>query len=293
MAEGRIRYILAAMAYIYWNVRPEIFQLGPFAVRWYGVLFALLFAIGYALGRWQWRIENKDPQTVDTLLVYLIVGTVVGARLGHCLFYEPGYYLHHPMEILQVWKGGLASHGGAIGVMVALYLYSRRHADQPMLWLLDRVALATALGGSLIRLGNLFNSEILGQPTQVPWAFVFARVDAVPRHPAQLYESIAYLLVFIGLMWIYWRMRGTTPHGLLTGIFFVTVFVFRFLIEFIKERQADYEQKLPLSVGQLLSIPFIIAGVVLIKRALAKRLTEQPGSQSPRVSKTTRSTRAL
>src|SRR5215471_9642094 len=138
MAQDRIGYILAAMAYIYWNIRPEIFQIGPVAVRWYGVLFALLFAIGYAIGRWQWRIEHKDVQSLDSLLVYLIVGTIVGARLGHCLFYEPGYYLHHPIEIPQVWKGGLASHGGAIGVMVAIYLYSRRHSDQPMLWLLDR-----------------------------------------------------------------------------------------------------------------------------------------------------------
>jgi phosphatidylglycerol:prolipoprotein diacylglycerol transferase len=257
------------MAYIYWSVRPEIFQLGPFAIRWYGVLFALLFAIGYLLGRWMLRTEHKNEQNLDTLLVYLIAGTIIGARLGHCLFYDPAYYWHHPMEILQVWKGGLASHGGAFGVLIALYLYSRRHPDQPYLSLLDRVVVATALGGTLIRLGNLFNSEIVGNPTNVPWAFVFERNDAVPRHPAQLYEAAAYLVVFVCLLLMYRRMRANTPPGLLVGFFLVTVFTARFLIEFVKERQAAYEQNLSLSVGQWLSIPFVVAGVILIWRAVS------------------------
>ncbi len=258
------------MAYIYWNVRPEIFHLGPFAVRWYGVLFALLFAIGYLMGRWMMRVEHKDEQSLDTLLVYLVLGTVIGARLGHCFFYEPGYFLHHPLEILEVWKGGLASHGGAIGVMVALYLYSRHHPDQPFIWLLDRVVVPTALGGVLIRLGNLFNSEILGDPTRVPWAFVFLRVDDKPRHPAQLYEAIAYLIIFVFLFLLYRRLKARTPSGLLLGCFFATVFTARFLIEFVKERQATYEQNLPLSVGQFLSIPFVLAGLILIWRALER-----------------------
>ncbi len=257
------------MAFIYWNVSPEIVRFGAFSLRWYGVFFAILFAIGYLMGRWMMRIEHKDVASLDTLLVYLILGTIIGARLGHCFFYEPGYFLRHPIEILEVWKGGLASHGGAIGVMIALYLYSRRHPDQPLMWLLDRVVVPTALGGVLIRLGNLFNSEILGDPTQVPWAFVFLRVDSVPRHPAQLYEALAYLLIFIGLFLLYRRLRAATPPGLLVGIFFASVFTARFFIEFVKERQATYEQNLPLSVGQLLSIPFVVAGLVLIWRALA------------------------
>jgi prolipoprotein diacylglyceryl transferase len=267
---ARLNWVyLGPMAYFYWNVQPEIFQLGPLAVRWYGVLLALLFAVGYLLGRWMFQTEHKNAQNLDTLLVYLIAGTIIGARLGHCLFYDPIYYWHHPLEMVEVWKGGLASHGGALGVLIALLLYSRRHPDQPYLWLLDRVVVATALGGALIRLGNLFNSEIVGNPTTVPWAFVFARNDAVPRHPAQLYEAAAYLVVFVCLLLMYRRLRAKTPQGLLVGVFLVTVFAARFLIEFVKERQASYEQNLPLSVGQWLSIPFLIAGVVLIWRAVS------------------------
>jgi phosphatidylglycerol---prolipoprotein diacylglyceryl transferase len=153
--------------------------------------------------------------------------------------------------------------------MIALYLYSRHHPDQPLMWLLDRVVVPTALGGVLIRTGNLFNSEILGDPTQVPWAFVFLRVDSVPRHPAQLYEALAYLVIFLFLFFLYRRLRAATPPGLLVGSFFASVFTARFLIEFVKERQATYEQNLPLSVGQLLSIPFVLAGLILIWRALA------------------------
>ncbi len=270
------------MAYIYWNVRPEIFHVGPIAIRWYGLLFALLFTVGYLIGRWMMRVEHKDERSLDSLLVYLILGTIVGARLGHCFFYEPQYFLRHPLEILEVWKGGLASHGGALGVLCALYLYSRHHPDQPLMWLLDRVVVPTALGGVLIRLGNLFNSEILGEPTHVPWAFVFLRVDSIPRHPAQLYEALAYLLIFLVLILLYRRLQAGTPAGLLVGTFFATVFASRFLIEFVKERQATYEQNLPLSVGQFLSIPFIVTGLVLVWRALARpKDAEGPAHQGP------------
>ncbi|HEV2394213.1 MAG TPA: prolipoprotein diacylglyceryl transferase [Verrucomicrobiae bacterium] len=256
------------MAYIFWNVQPEAFHLGPLTVRWYGLFFAALFAIGYLIARWQFRIEHKNETDLDTLLVYIVAGTIVGARLGHCLFYDPAYYLQNPLEILEVWKGGLASHGGALGVLIAIYLYCRRRPDQPYLWLLDRVVVPTALGGCFIRLGNLFNSEILGTPTHVPWAFIFHREDDMPRHPAQLYEAVAYALVFILLLLLYRRYRAATPRGLLLGTFLVSVFSFRFLIEFVKQRQAAYEQNFLISVGQWLSIPFIIAGVVLLWRAL-------------------------
>jgi phosphatidylglycerol:prolipoprotein diacylglycerol transferase len=258
------------MAYIYWDVQPILVHLGPFTVRWYGLFFALLFIIGYWIARWQFRLEHKDLASLDTLLIYIVLGTIIGARLGHCLFYEPDYYLRHPIEILEVWRGGLASHGGAIGVLTALFLYTRREPDQPYLWLLDRVAVPTALGGFFIRMGNLFNSEILGTPSQLPWAFVFAREDLVPRHPAQLYEALAYLLVFFGLLWVYNRLRERTPRGLLLGLFLVSVFTFRFFIEFVKEHQADYQTGLPLKVGQLLSLPFIAAGIVLLYRALRR-----------------------
>jgi phosphatidylglycerol---prolipoprotein diacylglyceryl transferase len=264
------------MAYIYWDVRPVLVQFGPLAVRWYGLFFALLFAIGYAIARWEFRIEHKDVTTLDSLLVYMVLGTIIGARLGHCLFYEPDFYLSHPVEILKIWHGGLASHGGALGNLIAIYLYSRRHPDQPYLWLLDRVVVPTALGGCFIRLGNLFNSEILGTPSHLPWAFIFAREDLVPRHPAQLYESLAYLLVFFGLLWVYHRLRDRTPPGLLLGLFLLSVFTFRFLIEFVKQRQADYGHNMPLSVGQLLSLPFILAGIVFTWRALHRHSAKPP-----------------
>lgn len=265
------------MAFIYWNVDPILVHLGPLAIRWYGLFFAILFALGYLIARWQFRLEHKDESSLDTLLACMIAGSIIGARLGHVLFYDPAYYFQHPLEIPQVWKGGLASHGGAIGILIALYLYSRRHRDQPYLWLLDRVVVPTALGGCMIRLGNLFNSEILGTPTHVPWAFIFAREDNVPRHPAQLYESFAYALIFVALMLVYNRLRARTPRGLLLGLFFASVFTLRFLIEFVKERQASYETGLPLSVGQLLSIPFILIGLFFVWRALAKK---QPDNAS-------------
>ena len=252
---------------IHWDVSPELLRLGPFALRWYGLCFALGFLLGYFIVRWIFQREHKPERDLDRLLFYMLAGTIIGARLGHCLFYEPAFYLRHPLEILMIWKGGLASHGGAIGILISLYLYSRSRPEQPYLWLLDRIAIPTALGGCFIRLGNLFNSEILGTPTDVPWAFVFARIDDVPRHPAQLYESIVYLLIFAVLLAVYRKLGERTPRGLLTGLFLALVFGARFLIEFVKVRQAAFGEGLPLSMGQLLSIPMILAGLVLLWRA--------------------------
>jgi prolipoprotein diacylglyceryl transferase len=204
---------------------------------------------------------------VDNLLLVMMVSTIVGARLGHFLFYDPAFYLSHPFEILKVWKGGLASHGGLLGILIGLWIYSRKRPSQPYLWLLDRIAVPTALAGSFIRIGNFFNSEIIGEPTSLPWAIVFDRVDPFPRHPAQLYESVCYLVIF-GILWrVYWRRRQETPRGLLLGLFLVLVFSARFLIEFVKVHQAAYGMGFPLSVGQLLSIPAVVAGVLLLIRA--------------------------
>lgn len=272
------------MAFIYWNVSPDLFRLGPFTVRWYGLLFALLFWFGYLLGRWMFRVEGRDPDRLSDLLIYLVIGTVVGARLGHCLFYEPAYYLAHPVEILMVWKGGLASHGGALGVLGALWSFHRRHPEFPYLWLVDRVAVAAALGGAFIRLGNLFNSEILGTPSTLPWAFVFVQADRTPRQPVQLYESICYLLIFLLLLRVYQKRRDRTMPGLLTGLFLVTVFTARFLLEFIKERQAAYTLPFPLSVGQVLSIPFIAAGIALVAWTWKSARTMPPALADPDVS---------
>lgn len=255
------------LGYIQWGVHPNLVHYGWFRIRWYGLLFAFGFVLGYWIVNWMFQQEHKPERDLDRLLVYMVLGTIIGARLGEVFFYEPDYYFSHPLQIVAVWKGGLASHGGALGILIALFLYCRRRPDQPYLWLLDRIVVPTALAGSFIRIGNLFNSEILGTPTHVPWAFVFTRIDAVPRHPVQLYESSCYALIFVILLLVYRHWRARTPRGLLLGLFLVLVFTVRFILEFFKVRQADYSAHLPLSVGQMLSIPFVLAGVVLLWRA--------------------------
>lgn len=252
---------------MHWNIDPEVFSLGPISIRYYGLLFAAAFFVGFVIIRRIYEEEGKPEGDLDSLLTHMMVGTVAGARLGHCLFYDPGYYLSNPIEILKVWEGGLASHGGAAGIFSALYVYTRRHADQPYLWILDRMAIVIALAGFFIRTGNFLNSEILGVPSDVPWAVVFERIDALPRHPAQLYEALAYGTISAGLYATYVRFRATTPSGLLLGLFLVMVFTFRFFIEFVKERQAAYGSDLPLSVGQLLSVPLVLLGFVLLFQA--------------------------
>lgn len=253
--------------YIQWSVRPEIFSAGPFTVRWYGLFFALAFFCGFYIMNWIYRREGKPDEDLDQLFIYMISGTVIGARLGHCLFYEPSYYLSNPIEILKIWHGGLASHGGFIGIIISLYIYSRKKKDQPYQWLLDRMCIPGILGGCFIRIGNLFNSEIIGTPTTKPWAFVFKRVDNIPRHPAQLYESLSYAVIFVILLTFYKKYNDNFKDGFISGLLLVTVFISRFFIEFVKTRQADYGFSLYISVGQWLSIPFIVAGIILIIRA--------------------------
>lgn len=270
---------MGILSFVYWNVSPELARFGPLTIRWYGLFFVILFTLGWLIVRWQFRVEHKDEASLDRLLLYMMAGTIIGARLGHCIFYDPVYYFHHPVEILEVWKGGLASHGGAAGILIALYFYTRRRPDEPYLWLLDRIVVPAALGGAFIRLGNLFNSEILGTPTRVPWAFVFERVDFVPRHPVQLYESLAYLVIFLVLLRLYRRLRAKTPRGLLLGLFLVSVFTFRFFIEFLKQHQAAYGHQFPLRVGQWLSFPLIVFGMVLLWRAYRAAKASEGGSR--------------
>jgi phosphatidylglycerol---prolipoprotein diacylglyceryl transferase len=258
-------------AHFHWNINPILAQFGPFAIRWYGLCFAAAFLVGYWIMEWMYRKEGKSTEVLDSLLIYMLVGAVVGARLGHVLFYDPSYYFSHPLEILKIWEGGLASHGGAIGILIAFYLYTRRAGAPRYLWLLDRAVIPTALGGFFIRMGNFFNSEIVGIPTTGWWAVVFDRVDAAPRHPVQLYEALAYLLIFLALLTVYARRREALGEGALLGLFFVLVFSARFVLEFVKTPQAEYEMGFPLTVGQLLSIPFVIAGAVLIVRAGKKQ----------------------
>lgn len=254
-------------SYILWDMDPVLFTLGPLSIRWYGLLFMTGFLVGFFIMRSVFRREGKSETDLDPLLLYMMLGTVIGARLGHVLFYDPVYYLTNPADIPAVWKGGLASHGGAIGILIALYYYARKRRDQPYLWIVDRIVIPTALAGFFIRLANLFNSEIIGVPTDKAWAFIFSRVDQQPRHPAQLYESLSYLAIFAVLMWVYRKLGDKTPKGLLLGLFLVLIFTARFLIEFVKERQAAFGETLPLSMGQLLSIPAVLIGAMLIYRA--------------------------
>lgn len=246
---------------IHWNPDPLFFSLGVIHIRWYGLFFAGAFLAGsYMMGRIYDR-EGVSRAELDNLFVYLVTGTLLGARLGHCLFYDPGHYLGHPVDILKVWEGGLASHGGALGILAALAIFSRRH-DRSPLWLLDRLVIPSAFGGALIRMGNFMNSEILGLPTRSGWGVVFERVDSLPRHPVQLYESLAYLLIFglLAVIYRYWNL----PRGRLTGAFLVAVFVLRFFLEFIKLPQAAFALPWGLGMGQLLSLPFILAGILLL-----------------------------
>lgn len=249
---------------IVWDVNPEIFSLGQFAVRWYGLLFASGFVFGYFIMGHIFKQEKIPAKMLDTLTTYMVVGTVIGARLGHCLFYEPAYYLADPIKILKVWEGGLASHGAAIGILIALWLFVRK-AKKPYIWILDRIVIVVALAGFFIRMGNLMNSEIYGVETNLPWGFIFARWgETVPKHPTQIYEGLSYLAIFGMLYFLYHKKGSAIKPGLLFGLFLSVLFFMRFIIEFIKESQVGFEDTMALNMGQLLSIPFILAGLYLL-----------------------------
>lgn len=267
---------MVSLLQIIWNIDPEIFNAGGFSLRYYSVLFAIAFFLGYWLMKKMYLREGQDEQKLPPLLIYIILGTLIGARLGQVLFYEFDYFKNHPLEIILPfrigkdgfeWTGyqGLASHGGAIGILLALALYCKKY-KQPFLWVLDRLVIVIALAGFFIRLGNLFNSEIIGKPSSLPWAFVFAKVDFLPRHPSQLYEAIAYSIIFFVLWMMYKRKRALLPKGFLFGLFLVLVFSARFFIEFSKEVQVRWEIALPINMGQILSIPFVLTGLYFIFR---------------------------
>ena len=347
------------LSYITWNVDPEIFQTGGFAIRWYGLLFALSFVFAYYVLLKVFIKEKLSAQLLDKLAVYIFIGTVLGARIGHCLFYEPTYYLANPLEMIKIWKGGLASHGGAIGILLAVFLFVKKHKFN-FLWMLDRVVIVVALVGVFIRVGNLMNSEIIGDKTTFSCGFLFVNefdrsltnsnenlihyteieqtgqdtivngdayqpikakiaftarkikpeqvksfirkqvipmiqldrdmrknfklfhdpevkldnknnkliasfhMHAVPRHPSQVYEALAYLFMFIILYLVYLKKRSRLKNGQLFGWFLIALFGFRFLIEYVKEVQVPFENDLPLYMGQILSIPFIIIGIIIL-----------------------------
>lgn len=274
---------------LYWNVDPVIVMItDSFPLKYYGALFASGLLLGYYIVRNIYKKEKLPLENLDSLLVYVIVGTILGARLGHCIFYEPDYFLKHPIEILLpiqkvagVYKfvgfQGLASHGGTIGVLIAIVLYCKKYKVN-FLWLLDRMAIGVPLTAAFIRLGNFMNSEIYGKPTNGNWGVVFQRDDMIPRHPTQLYEAFAYLLIFGILLYMYKIEKIRNASGLIFGTFFMLLFVARFIIEFFKENQESFENNMLINMGQILSIPFIIIGLVLV---IWKMKSLQSQSQFP------------
>ncbi|MBQ8761407.1 MAG: prolipoprotein diacylglyceryl transferase [Bacteroidales bacterium] len=269
--------------YIVWNVDPFVFQLPDFLggrpIAWYGVLWAMVFLVGYYIMKRIYKKENLSDDQLDKLLMYMLIFTIVGARLGHCLFYEPEYYFSNPIKFLYVWEGGLASHGGAIGILIGLYIYAKK-INKPYLWILDRIVIPVAIGGAFIRTGNLMNSEIYGEPTTLPWGFKFVRdfpvgtpIENIPAcHPTQIYEALFCVAVFAYLLYAYYKqdMANKRP-GFMLGIFLIVVFGSRILIEFIKNHQVAFEDNMVLDMGQWLSIPFVIAGIWLCFRKKTMR----------------------
>lgn len=257
---------------IHWNVNPILVDFGPVQIRWYGVCFLVAFLIGHRIVTWMCEREGKPLEALDSLLTYIIVGTIVGARLGHVLFYDPKYYFDHLLEIPQVWKGGLASHGGTLGVIIAIWLFCRKHKEYPVAWVWDRICVPVPMVAGFIRIGNLMNSEIIGKPANVPWSFVFEKIDRVPRHPAQLYESLSYFTLFLINLTIY-RRNPKSPPGLIFGLAMVWIFASRMVLEIFKENQEPFEAGMFMNMGQLLSIPFVLLGLYCMYRS---RFWEKP-----------------
>jgi len=360
--------MIYSLLFILWDTVPEIWPNSSIPVRWYGLFFAAAFFLGQIVITKIFKAEGKSESDVDALTYYMIAATVIGARLGHCLFYQPDYYLSNPIEILKIWEGGLASHGATVGIIVAMWLYSRKRPDQSWLWILDRIVIVVALGGSFIRMGNLMNSEIVGKPSDLPWSMIFVnpfetrvlameedriekfqivkaegdtliagqkyyplnldfvfgrdkmegssvqaliystipnaveasngdekhiffdptiaqaregfsedgkrtlriRAFGLPRHPAMVYEAISNFILFILLYMIWDKKRAQLPEGRLFALFVVLLFTIRFFYEFLKENQVSFESDLPLNMGQFLSIPMVLAGILLLIRTYKK-----------------------
>jgi len=272
---------MSTLLAIHWNPSPELFSLGPISIRWYGLMFAMGFLFGFSILTKMFKYEGSNPEWVEKLFVYVIIATIVGARLGHVFFYGWEYYSQHLMEIIlpiaKVGDGykfvgfqGLASHGGAFGILLAVIIFSKRVTKRPVLWTLDRLLVPVALVGAMIRTGNLMNSEIYGVATSLPWGFIFDRNnETIAKHPTMIYEALCYLITFGLMMYFYYKKKGMKDRtGFLTGVFFIGIFFSRFMIEFVKENQEAFENGMALNMGQILSIPFIIAAVWLLYHSL-------------------------
>ena len=263
--------ITALLNYITWTADPILIG-HPVTIRWYGLMFVIGFFLGYMIMKRMFRHEGAPEKWLDILLIYVVIATIVGSRLGHVFFYAWDYYSQHPVEILYTWEGGLASHGGTIGLMIAVVLFSIFVTKRSPFWTFDRLVIPIALVGALIRIGNLMNHEIYGHPTDLPWGFRFVvnvhqwlqgaePIFSAPSHPTQLYEAGCYLALFVLLMWMYWKKNAERRPGLIFGVFFIVLFTSRFIIEFVKNPQEDFEIGMTLNMGQWLSIPFILMGI--------------------------------
>lgn len=261
--------------FITWTADPIILDTSFISLRWYSLMFLIGFMVGYKIVERIFKHEGAPESWLGSLLIWVMLGTIIGARLGHVFFYEWEQYSQNPIEIFKIWEGGLASHGGTLGVMLAVFIFSKFTAHRSVIWTLDRLAVAVALVAGLIRLGNLFNHEIYGHPTNMPWGFCFIRnihtwqagaepIFTLPSHPTQLYEALCYFALFGLLMWLYWKKNAQERQGLLLGTFFIGIFLPRFLIEFVKNNQVAFEESMLLNMGQWLSIPFILIGIILI-----------------------------
>ncbi len=272
------------LGFITWTANPNFFS-GAITVRWYGLMFAIGFLVGYEIMSRIFRHEGAPEKWVGSLFIYVVVATIVGSRLGHVFFYDWSYYSHHLGEIVKIWEGGLASHGGTLGIMIAIFFYSRYVTRRPVLWTFDRLVVPVGFVAALIRMGNLFNHEIYGAETTLPWGFSFIinipeymrgaePVFTAPCHPTQIYEAIFYLITFGVCMWLYWRKNAQEREGLLFGVFLIGIFASRFFIEYIKNVQEPWELEMRatwgIDQGQLLSIPFIVLGVWLVVRAMRR-----------------------
>ncbi|MCH2448564.1 MAG: prolipoprotein diacylglyceryl transferase [Gracilimonas sp.] len=260
--------ILALLDNLTWGIDPVIFELGPIAPRWYGVLFAGAFVSGYLFGVRMWKDAGRKVEEMENILTWILVGTVIGARLGHVIFYDPSYYLRNLDQVLAVWNGGLASHGAAIGIVIAMYYLAKKTPKMNFWWLADRVVIPTAVGGAFIRLGNFTNSEIYGHETDAPWGVIFSNLPGpagmIPRHPTMLYEALLCIIVFAVLWAIYKKYKSNPPSGSLFGTFLILLFSGRFFLEYTKIPQADFASEWAINMGQILSIPLVLIGLYIV-----------------------------
>lgn len=268
-----------------WDPSIELFKIGSFAVRYYSLMFVIAFILGLQIMKKIYKNENIPIEKLDTLFIYAVVSILLGARIGHFLFYDTQFLIEHPLEVLLPVKfnpfqftgyQGLASHGAAIGVIIAMYFYSKKILKKPILWILDRVVIPVASGAIFVRIGNLMNSEIIGKATNSDYGFVFKKLgEDFPRHPTQLYESFGYLITFLVLWLVYWKTDKKEKQGYIFGLFMVFLWSVRFIVEFFKEAQVDNRSTWDLNTGQLLSIPLILVGLYFMFRPTKEIIKKQ------------------